>query len=242
LKYAARRAADKSDLQELGNTLPALLMPWAEKLDREWVVSIEKKNEDGSLVLRLARRWSEQHNYMLVYLDGEKGPVSKIEVFEQRMNNRNPYAFLARTVTCEEIKEVGGVKVPTVFKTTLHSDKPVGGKAVDPKQAEAFKKEIEVLRASGKVEEVEALMRKLGTVSGEGAGDASTVASVVRLSDLKVNYKPEAENFKIELPKDWAVRNLDVAPRGTDVKPVSGIVNPSPNTGGPMPRGGFRGE
>ena len=208
LKYAAKRAATRTDLFDLMAALPGYLAPWAEKLDREWLISIEKQEEGGAVVLKLVRRWQE-HTYTLLYLDGDKGPVSKIEVFEQRWNNNNRYAFKVRTISCEEVKEVGGVKLATVFRTINHDEQKPG---------KTVRREVD--EASGKVimERVEAA--------------PATTASVVRLSDLKVNFKPEAELFKVELPKDWAVRSLDAAPKGEDVKPVSPVVNPSPNMGG----------
>jgi len=223
LKYAAKRAATRSDLFELMGTLPGYLAPWADKLDREWLISIEKQEEGGPVVLKLSRRWAE-HTYTLLHLDTDKGPISKIEVFEQRWNGSNRYAFKARTITCEEVKEVGGVKVPTVFKTVNHSE-AAGGKAA--RDIEELKKMVEKLRAEGQNEQAEAVMRKLGVAVG-----TDFAAAVVRLSDLKVNFKPAAEEFKVELPKDWAVRSLEAAPKGEDVKPVSGVVNPSPNMGG----------
>jgi hypothetical protein len=222
LKYAAKRAATKSDLFELMGTLPGYLAPWAEKLDREWLVTVEKQEEGGPVVLKLVRRWAE-HTYTLLYLDSDKGPISKIEVFEQRWNGKDRYAFKARTIACEEVKEVGGVKVPTVFKTVNHSE--TAGKAA--RDIEELKKMVEKLRAEGQNEQADAIMRKLGTAVG-----TDFAAAVVRLSDLKVNFKPEAEAFKVELPKDWAVRSLEAAPKGEDVKPVSPVVNPSPNMGG----------
>ena len=209
LKYAARRAATKSDLFELMSSLPGFTAPWADKLDREWLVTIEKEEEDGAMVLKLVRRWTE-NTYTLIYIgSGSKGPVTKIEVFEQRWNGGNRYAFKARTITCEEVKEVGGVKIPTVFKTVNHDEQKPG---------KVIRKVVD--DASGKV-----IAERV-----EPAPDAT--AGIVRLSDLKINYKPEAEQFKVEPPKDWAVRSLEAAPRGEDVKPTSGVVNPSPNMGG----------
>ncbi len=207
LKYAARRAATRSDLLDLMGALPGYLAPWAEQLDRQWLVSVEKREEGGPVVLKLVRRHNA-NTYTLLHLDSARGPVSKIEVFEERWDRGGRHAFKARTVTCEEVKEVGGVKIPTVFKTVNHGESQPG---------RVVRKETD---GSGRVvmERVEA--------APEGA------ASVMRLSDLKVNFKPAADEFKVELPKDWAVRSLDAAPRGGDAKPVSGVVNPSPNNGG----------
>jgi hypothetical protein len=220
LKYAAKRQVTEADVLAMVSRLPGYVFPWADKLDREWHATVEKKGEDG-LVIRLARR-HRKHTYVLLHLSSEKGPVTKIEVWEQTWErSRKYYARRARTVECTEVKEVAGVKVPTVFKVRYHG-RPDQVKAADERLKKA-KAMLEALRRAGREAEAKKLAEKLGVLTAAAAGQVR----VIRVADLKVNYEPKEDDFKVKIPKDWAVRDLGASPRSTDRRPVSSPVNPS---------------
>jgi hypothetical protein len=180
LKYAARRKAVENDLQSIANTLPNYLLPWAEWIDAQLLVSVEHDGEDG-VVLRLADR-NDAHRYTLLYLASANGPVTKIEYFDRRVEMDKPVSVKTHTVFAEDVKEFGDMKVATAYRDVWH-------------------------------------------------GDKDTVQKITRMSDIKVNFKPESELFKLEIPADWAVRDLDAQPENSDKHPLSQPVNPSPNFG-----------
>ncbi len=219
LKYAARRRVTAGDVKALGGLLPAYIFPWAQKLDRRWYITVEKKGDDG-LVLRLARR-GNSNNRILIHLSSEKGPVTKIEVYENTWRRGGRYSRLTRTVECGEVKEVGGVKVPTVFKVTYHSKD--GGRRANPEMVKRYEKTIAKLRAAGSKTKAEEMARKLTVIKAAAAGQTRTV----RVTDLKINYKPKAGSFKVTIPKDWAIRDLDSNPRSKDLRHQSSPVNAS---------------
>ena len=44
---------------------------------------------------------------------------------------------------------------------------------------------------------------------------------MVRLTAVRVNFEPPAEAFKIEIPNDWAVRDMDATPKAGDQRTIS---------------------
>ncbi len=219
LKYAAKRRATEADLRAVASALPGYIFPWAQKLDRSYYVSVQKNDDDG-VVIKLARRHSK-YTYVLLHLKSAKGPVTKVEIFERSGRYRHYTSRKAQTIECGEIKKVGGVEIPTVFKITYHSRN--SGRRVDPREVAKFKAMVEMLRKAGNLAKSEELERKFKAAMGASGG----AVKIVRLKDVKIGHKPKAEEFQVKIPKDWAVRDLDSSPRGKDVRPVSNPVNPS---------------
>jgi hypothetical protein len=125
LKHCAIRDSRKTDVLGLAATLPGYLVPWAAKLDREYVVTVHRRDEKG-VVLKLQSR-RDRHSYTLLYLESERGPVVKIEVFGRRRQGRRYLKVLLMTVQCTDIREIAGVRVPTVFRATPASTKAARG-------------------------------------------------------------------------------------------------------------------
>ena len=239
LKYAAKRQAEGTDLSALAASLPGFLMPWTDRLDRDYLIRVKSRDEKG-LVLELKRRHN-QHESTLLYLSGEKGPITKIEVYKRRYD-RGWKTYLHETILCEEAQDFGGVKVPTVFRIQRHTvgkpkppvvlkyqgrDLPV----LDEAHAKGLLKKLVELKTS-EDPKAKALMGAAERELQGMAQAASGVATVIRLTDLEVNGKIGPSLFKIEIPKDWSVRDLDVQPHSGDRRPISHPVNPSPNMGG----------
>ncbi|MCX7935570.1 MAG: hypothetical protein N3A66_09980, partial [Planctomycetota bacterium] len=202
LKYAASRLAAPRDLQALCHALPGFLMPWADALEREWVASVEKR-EGKAVVIKLANRHGSQFSYMLLFLESEAGPVTRIEVYQPGRVNNAVTAVLVEGVVAEEIQEINGVRVPVGYRIQRgNASQPI---QVDPKPGVAEKTKGEALAAitpSGSIE-------------------------IARLLDLKVNFQSDAAMFKAEIPADWAVRDLDAAPLPAECRPLSPLFNPS---------------
>jgi hypothetical protein len=218
LKYAAKRKVSGADLMALVSHLPGYLFPWAEKLDYSWYATVRKGDE--GVVIRLQRR-GQKHTYILIHLKGEKGPVVKIQEYRQQWHRtRKYYARLVRTIECTEFKKVGGVEVPVVMKSTYHI---AGREVVNAREMEMVKKMLEKMRGTGNAAKAEELAKRLAALQATAKG----TVRIVRVKDVKVNYKPKAEEFEVKLPKDWAVRDLDASPRGKDVKSTSRPVNAS---------------
>jgi hypothetical protein len=228
LKYAATRSAAPQDVKALAAALPGFLVPWPEKLDWEHTVTLEKG--DAGLTLKLASR-NDQWSYVRVFLETEKGPVTKIEVYQHRWQNNKHSAVLAQTIACEEFQELGGVKTPTVFRVTNLPTDPAAQASFD-----AQRKELEAalaqLRAAGQDAAAKEVMAKIARPQG-------AASQVVRLTEVKVNFQPEADGFKIEMPKDWAVRDLDAQPKPNERRAISQPIDPSQDNFGrqPMRRG-----
>ena len=178
LKYAARRKTVDNDLTAVAHLLPGFLCPWADKIEREWIASVDKDGED-EVILRLVPRNNPQE-YTLVYMKSANGPVQKIETYERQRIDGKAQVVKTQTVFCEEVKDI-----PTVYRTVQH-------------------------------------------------GNEDKTVSVIRLTDIRANYSPDAGAFKSEIPTDWAVRDLDTEPANVERHPISQPVNPSPNFG---PRG-----
>jgi hypothetical protein len=230
LKYAATRSAAPQDVKALAAALPGFLVPWPEKLDWENTVTLEKG--DAGVTFKLASR-NEQWSYVRIFLETEKGPITKIEVYQHRWQNNKHSSVLAQTIACEEFQELGGVKVPTVFRVTNLPTDPAAQASFD-----AQRKELEAvlakLRAAGQDAAAKEAMAKIARPQG-------AASQVVRLTEVKVNYQPEAEGFKIEMPKDWAVRDLDAQPKPNERRSISNPVDPSQGNFGRNPiRRGLR--
>jgi len=219
LKYAAKRRVTDADLRALASALPAYIFPWAVKLDRSYYITVQKKGDDG-VVIRLARRHSK-HSYVLLHLKSVNGPVTRIEVFERTGRYRHYSSRKAQTIECSGIRKIGQVEIPTVFRITHHS--PKAGRKIDPRELDKFKAMVEMLRASGQKAKAEEIESKFKAMTARSAG----TVRIVRLKDVKIGYQPKAADFKVGIPEDWAVRDLDASPRGKDVRPVSRPVNPS---------------
>ena len=160
-------------------------------------------------------------------------PITKIEVYQHRWQNNKHSSVLAQTIACEEFQELGGVKVPTVFRVTNLPTDPAAQANFD-----AQRKELEAalakLRAAGQDAAAKEVMAKIAHPQGASS-------QVVRLTEVKVNYQPEAEGFKIEMPKDWAVRDLDAQPKPNERRAISNPVDPSQENFGRNPiRRGLR--
>jgi hypothetical protein len=115
LKYAARRKTIDNDVPATAHLLPGFLCPWADKLDHEWIASVDK-DEENEVIVRLVQRNNAQA-YTLLYLKSANGPVQKIEIYErQRIDGKNQ-SVNTQTVFCEELKDI-----PTVYRTVQHGN------------------------------------------------------------------------------------------------------------------------
>jgi len=248
LKYAARRQAAPEDLLALGNALPGWLCPWADKLDRDFVASVQSEDANG-LVLKLQRR-NNPNEYMLVYLAAAQGPVTKVEIFRPRRQGNQVEAYKAETVMFENVQEIGGVRLATVLRTIRHdqADKqPMviemdGRKVAIPAQARDAKELMALAAAMKQAAENPEMAAKLAEMQkriGVLQAAAEGLATVVRLTNVAVGGELAADTFTIEIPADWAVRTLDTQPAGADRRGISAPYEPSPHMGGP---GRFRGE
>ena len=218
LKYAATRSATPQDATALAAALPGYLIPWPEKLDREYMVTVEKGE---GVVLRLTRR-GNSNAYVRLFLDSKEGPISKIEIYQpQRQKNRKYAAVLAQTIYVDKFEEVGGIKVPSVLRVVQLSA------GVDPRvvkemyeRRHVLTERLVALRGAGEVEEAKKVAEQLKPFS-------NVSEQVIRLTDIRPNAKPPAELFKIDIPADWAVRDLDSTPKSGDRRGISHPYDPS---------------
>jgi len=215
LKYAATRGATPQDAKALADGLPGWLIPWPEKAD--WEYEVRREPGEG-LVLRLRERDSIGQ-YMLLFLDSEQGPVSRIEVYRRRSGEDKP--VLVKTIRVEQFEEVGGVKIPTVVRVTFV---PAGA---DPRVLEdqferrkALELRAKELTKAGKTDDAGKLLEQIKTM-------AKFHGHLIRLTDVRANFEPPAETFKIEIPKDWAVRNQDATPKSEERRSISRPYDPS---------------
>jgi hypothetical protein len=174
LKYLARRQAVEEDVFAVGEALPGFLTPWTQKLDHTFEISVEEK--DGTTVLKMVNR-HDQYTYMMLYLSSATGPVTKVEYYVRRGNGSQK----SRTVFCEELQEINGLKIHTVFRLVQHSK------------------------------------------------DKDVVQSITRLTEVNVNAELPLDSFKVDVPSDWALRDLDAAPKSTGKSTISPPLDPSQN-------------
>jgi hypothetical protein len=59
--------------------------------------------------------------------------------------------------------------------------------------------------------------------------DKDVVQSITRLGEISVNTELPADSFKVDVPADWAVRDLDAAPKNAEKSSISPPLDPSQN-------------
>ncbi len=126
LKYAAKRNVEKEDLLALAHQFPALLVPWPERLDWEYHVTIQSQSDSQTVLKLLTRNRSQQ--YQLVFI--ENGVISKIEWHSRTWNRGKQEWKKTQTVQYEwekpqPVKGSKSVMPPmaTVIRTVSHLDK-----------------------------------------------------------------------------------------------------------------------
>jgi hypothetical protein len=217
LKYAATRSASAQDWKALGVNLPGYILPWPERMDWEYEVAVE---QGEGLVLRLSTR-NDKWSYIRLFLDSEQGPVTKVEVYQHRQDGAKHSSVLIQTIRVEKFEDVGGIKVPTVYRIV---NVPNGG---DPRvlnerydRRNQLALEFDGLTKAGKTEEAKALQAQLKPPSGISE-------QVIRLTEVQANFDPPAEAFKVEIPQDWAIRDLDATPKPGEQRSISNPYDPS---------------
>ncbi len=202
LRYAATRAASPRETINLCTLLPGYLLPWTEKLEYEYLVTLE---EEGKVIV-LTRR-GNSFDKIRLFLNETSDAILRVEIYGRHYDQktRATTCRLLQVVTCENFEEKSGVKIPAVIR-------------------------IESIGADNQTERRKMFTeRKAGVVPTPmiKPGDV-----VIRIAPDSVNEAIEAKNFTVEIPKGWAERNLDAVPANNDRNRISPPVNPGFNPGG----------
>ena len=92
------------------------------------------------------------------------------------------------------------------------------------KEIARYEKQLKELMAAGKTtidRSVAKLRKQIKVRSLKGDG----TVQIIRLSKIKVNFKPKAETYQIKIPADWTTRDIGVAPK--QPTSISRPLNPS---------------